>query len=105
MDQFGTVRTRDRSQLKLWPVFYSVHLYSDLTRLEFELESQHKATAVQLFENETSPIFSGEEKEKEENCYMLPTAPPAEQRAVGKRIEVNWSYMVKFCQALEGQKL
>ena len=46
MDQFGTVRTRDRSQLKLWPVFYSVHLYSDLTRLEFELESQHKATAV-----------------------------------------------------------
>ena len=81
MDQFGTARTRGRSQLKLWPVFYSVHLYSDLTRLEFELESQHK-----LFENETSPIFSGEKKEEEKmNCYMLPMAPPAEQRAVGKR--------------------
>jgi hypothetical protein len=37
-------------------------LYSDLTRLE--LESQHK-----LFENETSPIFSGE-KEEEMNCYI-----------------------------------
>ena len=63
LDQFGTVRTRDRSQLKLWPVFYSVHLYSDLTRLEFEWESQ-------LFENETSPIFSGEKEKMKRD--MLP---------------------------------
>ena len=54
-----------------------------------ELESQQQATAVQLFENETSQIFSGENME-EMNCYMLPTAPPAEQPAVGKIDMNNW---------------
>ena len=51
------------------------------------MRSQHPSGWAndRLFKNETSPIFSGEkEKEEKMNCYMLPTAPPAEQRAVGK---------------------
>ena len=49
------------------------------------MRSQHPSGSAndRLFKNETSPIFSGEEEE-EMNCYMLPTALLAEQRAVGK---------------------
>ena len=55
--------------------------YSDVPLLTFELESQHLATAVQLFKNKDSQIFSGGNEMK---CDMLPTALLGEQRAVGK---------------------
>ena len=74
-------------------------MYSDVTYLTFEPESQHQATAVQQFENKTSKIFIGEKKE-EIKRDMLPTALFVEQRAVGKRKQAQIPFgLVSFGMA------
>ena len=62
------------------PVRQRAHFTLPLNR---PMRSKHPSGSAndRLFKKETSPIFSGRKKM---NCYMLPTAPPAEQRAVGK---------------------